>query len=314
MHADDHKMKDAAKCKRFMLIGLGAMGYGMGLSLLRAGIGVDGFDLNADVQERFRAESGLDFTIDVAAQGADGAILVVVNASQTEEALFGAQALADRLEPGAVIISCATIDPRKAVEFEARLAEKGILYLDAPISGGSARAAKGQLSVMASGSKEAFQRARPALDAMAETVFELGDRAGPGSAMKSVNQLLAGIHIAATAEAFAFGIAQGVDADQIMKVIPRCAGSSWMFENRGPYIADGDYRPHSAVDIFVKDLGIVTQAAEGASLELPVAQAALERFRLASGNGLGREGDVAVVKLYAEESGIQLPSKRHSEG
>lgn len=299
--------------RHFLLVGLGAMGYGMGQSLLRAGLAVDGFDLNADAQKRFRAEAGLDRDLDQASAEADGAILVVVNAAQTEDALFGTRGLAERLKPGAVVISCATIDAQKAVEFETRLAEKGILYLDAPISGGSARAAKGQLSIMASGTPEAFARAQPALDAMAQTVFRLGDRAGPGSAMKSVNQLLAGIHIAAAAEAFAFGLAQGVDADQIMQVIPHCAGSSWMFENRGPYIADGDYRPHSAVDIFVKDLGIVTGAAKGVSLELPVAQAALARFRAASEAGLGREGDVAVVKLYAEESGISLPAKRYKE-
>ncbi|WP_378942010.1 L-threonate dehydrogenase [Mesorhizobium sp. ANAO-SY3R2] len=304
---------EAHSGRRFVLIGLGAMGYGIGLSLLRAGLAVDGFDLNPDAQKRFRAEAGLDRSLEEACGEADGAILVVVNAAQTEDALFGAHGLADRLKPGAVVISCATIDAQKAVEFEARLAPKGIFYLDAPISGGSARAAKGQLSVMASGRPDAFRQAELALDAMAETVFRLGDRAGPGSAMKSVNQLLAGIHIAATAEAFAFGLAQGVDADQIMQVIPRCAGSSWMFENRGPYIAAGDYRPHSAVDIFVKDLGIVTDTAKGASLDLPVAAAALARFKEASSNGLGREGDVAVVKLYAQASGIGLPPKRYEE-
>lgn len=297
----------------FLLIGLGAMGYGMGSSLLRAGLGVDGFDLNGDTQARFRAEAGRDRPLVVAAGEADGAILVVVNAAQTREALFGANGLADMLKPGAVVISCATIDPQQAIAFEKELAEKGILYLDAPISGGSARAAQGKLSVMASGSAEAFEKAQPALDAMAETVFRLGDRAGPGSAMKSVNQLLAGIHIAAAAEAFSFGIAQGLDADQIMQVIPACAGSSWMFENRGPYITDGDYRPHSAIDIFVKDLGIVTDAASGAKLDLPVSQAALERYRAASAEGMGREGDIALIKLYAAQSGIDLPPKRYDD-
>ncbi|MGI3124857.1 L-threonate dehydrogenase [Nitratireductor sp.] len=297
----------------FLLIGLGAMGYGMGSSLLRAGLGVDGFDLNGDTQARFRAEAGRDRPLAVAASEADGAILVVVNAAQTRDALFGANGLADMLKPGAVVISCATIDPQQAIAFEKELSEKGILYLDAPISGGSARAAQGKLSVMASGSAEAFEKAQPALDAMAETVFRLGDRAGPGSAMKSVNQLLAGIHIAAAAEAFSFGIAQGLDADQIMQVIPACAGSSWMFENRGPYITDGDYRPHSAIDIFVKDLGIVTDAASGAKLDLPVSQAALERYRAASAEGMGREGDIALMKLYAAQSGIDLPPKRYED-
>lgn len=299
--------------RNFLLIGLGAMGYGMGCSLLRAGLCVDGFDLHAETQARFRTEAGLDRTLAEAAGEADGAILVVVNGKQTSEALFGTNGLAEILKPGAVVISCATIDPQQAIALEEKLAEKGIFYLDAPISGGSARAAQGKLSIMASGRPEAFAKAGPALDAMAETLFRLGDRAGPGSAMKSVNQLLAGIHIAATAEAFAFGLSQGLDADQIMQVIPACAGSSWMFQNRGPYIADGDYRPHSAVDIFVKDLGIVTDAASGTKLDLPVSQAALERYRIASAAGMGREGDVALVKLYAAQSGIDLPSKRYED-
>ena len=299
--------------QRFLLLGLGAMGYGMGQSLLRAGLAVDGFDLDPDIQRRFRAEAGLDRDLDAAAREADGAILVVVNAAQVEDALFGPRALADRLQPGSVVIGCATIDAQKAVEFESRLAERQILYLDAPISGGAVRAAAGQLSIMASGTPDAFARTEPALQAMAQAVFRLGDRAGPGSAMKSINQLLAGIHIAAAAEAFAFGLAQGVTADQIMAVIPHCAGTSWMLENRGLYIADGDYRPHSAVDIFVKDLGIVTGAAQGASLGLPVAEAALARFTAASQAGMGREGDVAVVKLYARDAGLTLPPNRDKD-
>ncbi|MCR8724564.1 L-threonate dehydrogenase [Frigidibacter sp. ROC022] len=299
--------------RHFVLLGLGAMGYGIGQSLLRAGLAVDGFDLNPETQQRFRAESGRESSLDEACAEADGVILVVVNAAQTEEALFGDQGLAARLKPGSVVISCATIDAEQAINFESRLVAMGIHYLDAPISGGSARAASGQLSVMASGHPDAFARAEAALGAMAETVFRLGDRAGPGSAMKSINQLLAGVHIAATAEAFAFGLSQGIDADQIMQVIPHCAGTSWMLENRGPYIADGDYRPHSAVDIFVKDLGIVTDAARNAALELPVAAAAQDRFRQASSKGLGREGDVAVIKLYAEAAGLTLPPKRYED-
>jgi L-threonate 2-dehydrogenase len=294
---------------RVLLVGLGAMGFGMGQSLLRAGHEVCGHDIDPDAVERFAAEGGKTAALGDAASEADIAVLVVVNAAQTEAILFGDDGIANSKKQGAVVISCATFAPEHAVDFEARLAERGIHYLDAPISGGSARAAEGKLSIMAAGSAEAFDCARPALDAMAETVFELGDKAGPGSAMKIVNQLLAGIHVVSTAEAMAFGIGQGIDPHRMIEVISRSAGSSWMFQNRAPYIADGDYRPHSAVDIFVKDLGIVRDMAEAAGLSVTLADAAFGRFAQAKEQGLGRIGDVAVAKLYAQEGGIALPGK-----
>ncbi len=295
------------------LIGLGAMGFGMGESLLRAGLDVCGIDRDASRMAAF-AEKGGRIAADEAAvrdvlSRATVAVLVVVNAAQTEEVLFGGHGIAGQLPEGAVVVSCATFAPEHAIDFEARLAKLGLLYLDAPISGGAAKAAAGRLSIMASGRPEAFAAARGALDAMAETVFELGDAAGPGSAMKIVNQLLAGVHIAAAAEALTFGIGQGIEAGRMVEVISRCAGTSWMFENRGPFIAAGDYRPHSAVDIFVKDLGIVAEAAEKGSLSVPMAQAALARFNSARDAGLGREGDVAVAKIYAREGGLALPGQ-----
>ncbi|ADZ69561.1 L-threonate dehydrogenase [Polymorphum gilvum] len=296
-----------------VLFGLGAMGLGIAQSLRRAGLAIRGVDRDAQRMAAFAAEGGAiaASAADLAAAlaGAGIVVTVVVNAEQTEDVLFGADDIAGRLRPGAVVISCATVAPERAVEFETRLAARGVLYLDAPISGGAARAASGQLSVMASGTPEAFARARPALDAMAETVFDLGDRAGPGSAMKVVNQLLAGVHIVAAAEALAFGIGQGIPAGQMVDVISRCAGTSWMFENRGRFIADGDYRPHSAVDIFVKDLGIVRDTAAGGGLSVPLAEAALARFEAAREAGLGREGDAAVVKIYAREGRIPLPGE-----
>jgi L-threonate 2-dehydrogenase len=292
---------------KVLLIGLGAMGFGMGRSLLRAGHAVCGIDIDAAVTARFVEVGGLASSRAEAAATADIAILVVVNARQTEDVLFGEGGIADRLPRGAVVVSCATFVPEHAVDFESRLQARNVLYLDAPISGGSARAAEGKLSIMASGHPDAFAMARPALDAMAETVFELGDRAGAGSAMKIVNQLLAGIHVLATAEAMCFGIGQGIDPHRMIDVISRSAGSSWMFQNRGPYIADGDYRPHSAVDIFVKDLGIVRQIAAASGISVKLADAAFERFQAAREAGFGSAGDVAVAKIYAEEGGIVLP-------
>jgi 3-hydroxyisobutyrate dehydrogenase-like beta-hydroxyacid dehydrogenase len=162
---------------------------------------------------------------------------------------------------------------------------------------------------MAAGTAEAFAAARPVLDATAETVFELGDRAGAGSAMKAVNQLLAGVHIATMAEAMTFGMTQGIAPETFLEVIPQCAGTSWMLENRAPHIVAGDYTPHSAVDIWPKDLGIVMDIARGAKFGAPIAAAALQQYLAASGMGLGREDDAAVAKLYARNAGLSLPGE-----
>ena len=291
---------------RVCVWGLGSMGSGMALSLLRAGHEVSGADPCEEARAAFEAEGGAP----AGAPGAvDAAVLVVVNSAQTEAVLFGEGGLAAELRAGAVVLGCATVDPDFARSVEARLGEQGILYLDAPISGGAAKARQGALTVMASGAPAAFEAARPLLDAMAETVFELGDAAGPGSAMKVVNQMLAGIHIAAMGEAMGFGLSMGIEPAKTLEVISRCAGTSWMFENRGAHVAGGDYAPRSAVEIFVKDLGIVQDAARARRYGAPLSAAALQRFLEASGMGLGGEDDAAVAKVYARAAGLTLPGK-----
>ena len=295
-------------CKA-VVIGLGSMGFGMADSLLRGGHNVWGFDVSAAQEESFRATGGQTGSRQDAAASADVVISVVVNAAQTEDVLFGEGGVANHMAAGSVFISCATVAPEIAKDFASRLAGFGVEYLDAPISGGSVKAAAGKLSVMASGSPAAFQRAEPALDAMAETVFRLGDEVGVGSAMKIVNQLLAGVHIAAAAEAVTFGVSQGIDPATTLDVITKCAGNSWMFENRVPHIVAGDYTPHSAVDIFVKDLGIVADVAHKSKFSAPLTATALQQFVAASGAGYGREDDAAVAKIYARNAGLDLPEK-----
>jgi 3-hydroxyisobutyrate dehydrogenase-like beta-hydroxyacid dehydrogenase len=289
------------------VIGLGSMGYGMASSILRAGHTTWGYDIAAAAMDRFRAEGGAEGALGDVADRLDAVVVVVLNAAQTENVLFGPDALVPRLKRGAVVMACATVPPVFARDMGARCAAAGVHYLDAPISGGSAKAAQGALSVMASGTPEAFAAARPVLDATAQTVFELGDAAGAGSAMKAVNQLLAGVHIAAMAEALTFGITQGVTPEKFVEVISKCAGTSWMLENRAPHIVAGDYTPHSSVDIWPKDLGIVLDIAKSAKFGAPLTAAALQQFLAASGSGLGREDDAAVAKVYARNAGIKLP-------
>ncbi|WP_147108315.1 L-threonate dehydrogenase [Tateyamaria sp. syn59] len=291
------------------VIGLGSMGYGMAQSCLAAGHVTHGFDINPDQIERFREEGGAPGTLADVAPNLDTVVVVVLNAAQTEAVLFGDAGVVPHLKPGAVVMACATVPPDFARDMEARCKTHGVHYLDAPISGGSIKAAQGALSIMAAGTPEAFAAARHALDAMAETVFELGDHAGPGSAMKAVNQLLAGVHIATMAEALTFGMTQGVAPEQFLNVIAKCAGSSWMLENRAPHIVAGDYTPHSSVNIWPKDLGIVLDIAKSASFSAPITAAALQQFIAAAGMGLGAEDDAAVAKVYARNAGLTLPGE-----
>lgn len=285
------------------LIGLGSMGYGMGQSLLRAGLSVYGADISAEPMARFQAEGGLS----ARPESVDTLVVTVLNAPQTEAVLFGDGGWITALRKGGAVISCATVAPSFARAMAARCAEAGVEYLDSPISGGAAKAADGALSIMASGSPAAFAGARVAFDAMAETVFDLGETPGAGSAMKAINQMLAGTHIAAMAEAVTFGMTQGVDPATTVDVISKCAGSSWMFENRAPHIVDGDYTPRSSINIWPKDLGIVLDIAAEAKFSAPMTAAALQQFMAAAGSGLGAEDDAAVAKVYARNSGLTLP-------
>lgn len=283
--------------------GLGSMGYGMAQSCLNAGHKVAGEDIVPATVARFEAAGGTD----ILAEALDVVVVVVLNAAQTEAVLFGESGIVPLLRQGAVVMACATVPPQFARDMAARCAAHGVLYLDAPISGGAAKAATGDLTIMASGTAEAFVAAEPVLQATSQKVFRLGDAAGAGSAMKAVNQLLAGVHIAAMAEAMTFGISQGVDPKTFMEVIPDCAGSSWMLENRGPHVVAGDYTPLSSVNIWPKDLGIVLDIARDAKFSAPLTATALQQFLAAAGSGLGGEDDAAVAKVYARNAGLKLP-------
>ena len=303
-------MATTTQTGRAAVIGLGSMGSGMAGSLLRAGFSVAACDVNPEAVARLRDAGGIAAANPAeAAQGADVVVSVVVNAAQTEAVLFGENGAAAAMPEGAVFVSSATMDPAVARTLAARLEATGRHYLDAPMSGGAARAADGGLTFLASGSPAAFAKARAALDAMAGTLYELGDEAGQGAAFKMINQLLAGVHIAAACEAMSFAAKQGLDLARVYEVITKSAGNSWMFENRVPHILDADYAPKSAVDIFVKDLGIVQDMARAEKYPVPVAAAALQMFLMASGAGMGRDDDASVARLYAQVSGAKLPGQ-----
>ena len=290
------------------VIGLGSMGLGMAKSLLRAGHVVRGFDVNPASLENLSQAGGISCASPAdAAIGAEVAVTVVVNAKQTETVLFGEDGITSNLPKGSVIISCATISPAEAKAYAGKVEALGYLYVDGPISGGAVKAGNGELTFMASGTEEAFAKAEPALDAMAGTVYRLGDSAGVGSSFKIVNQLLAGVHIAAACEAITFAKSLDLDISKVFDVITKSAGNSWMFENRVPHVLAGDYTPHSAVSIFTKDLGIVSDIGRGQKFPLPITSAALQLFIMTEAAGMGRDDDSSVARLLAQITGLQLP-------
>ena len=289
-----------------LVIGLGSMGFGAAVSCVRAGIQTTGFDVNPDALSRFQAEGGQPVQSLDACAGIDCVLIFVVNATQAESVLFES-GLLSKLNPDALVINCVTLAPSKAIEIAKNVQDIGFRYIDAPVSGGAAKALDGRMSIMASGAPDAMHDAKPVFDAISEHVFELGENPGHGSQMKLVNQLLAGVHIAAAAEAMNLAASLDMDLHQVIDVISKCAGSSWMFENRAPHIADGDYTPLSSVNIFVKDLGIVTDEASGNQVATPLSDAALSLYQKASESGLGGEDDSAVVKILAQQSKVTLP-------
>jgi L-threonate 2-dehydrogenase len=290
------------------VIGLGTMGMGAALNLVRKGHQVTGCDVRGAVRTEL-AEAGGGAVASAAELPADteAVVVFVVNAAQTEDVLFGEHGCLSRLAKGTVILCCATIAPEAARALDAKISAAGFLMLDSPVSGGKAGAHGGTMTVMASGSDAAFVKAQPVLDAVSTKVWRLGDAVGIGSTVKMVNQLLAGVHIATAAEALALGIRAGADPRTLYDVISSSAGSSWMWQNRVPHVLDGDDTPLSAVNIFVKDLGIVLDQARALTFPLPMAAAAHQLFLAAAAHGDGAKDDAFVIRVWQALAGIELP-------
>ncbi|QQS11693.1 MAG: NAD-binding protein [Rhodospirillales bacterium] len=304
-----------ANTPRVAFVGLGSMGMGMARNLLAKGHAVTGVDMNPDARAALVAAGGAAAaTPREAAAAADALVVVVVNAQQVEQVLFGPDGAIGALPAGRVVIQCATVPPAFSKALGERLAAAGHPLLDAPLSGGRARADTGELTIMSSGAAGAYDQAQTILDAVAAKVYRLGDAPGVGSLVKTVNQLLAGVHIAAAAEAMALGTKAGADPRALYEVITNSAGNSWMFANRVPHMLDGDYRPLSAVDIFVKDLGLVLDTGREVKQALPLAAAAHQLFLMASAAGWGRIDDAAVVKVYETAGGFDIAAKAGKTG
>ncbi|PMG69538.1 L-threonate dehydrogenase [Vibrio lentus] len=287
------------------VIGLGSMGMGAAKSCVRAGLDVYGFDLNPQALEAL-GEYGAKAVSTNAVEFADkldSVLVLVVNAAQVNTVLFKT-GLAAALRPNTPVMVSATISAEDAKQIEAQLAEHALVMLDAPVSGGAVKAEAGEMTIMASGAVSTFEILAPVLDATAAKVYNIGEAIGLGATVKIIHQLLAGVHIAAGAEAMALAARANIPLDLMYDLVTNAAGNSWMFENRMKHVVDGDYSPKSMVDIFVKDLNLVSDTAQDLKFPLPLSSAALNMFVSASNAGFGKEDDSAVIKVF---QGIDLP-------
>ena len=286
-------------------IGLGSMGLGMAKNLLKHGHKVIGVDPSAAARDAFAAAGGsVAASCAEAAAKADVVVVAVVNAQQVDMVLYGDNGAVSMLRKGGLVMQCATVPPAFAKSLGERLAKSGHELL------GRARAESGELTFMSSGSAPAYAAAESVLAATSAKVFRLGDAPGIGSLVKTVNQLLAGVHIATAAEAMALAAKAGADTRAVFEVISASAGNSWMFGNRVPHMLDDDFSPLSAIEIFVKDLGLVLNTGHEHRLPLPMAAAAHQLFLAAAGAGWGKLDDAAVVKVYEQAGDFKVSSPK----
>ena len=290
-------------------VGLGSMGAPMARNLVSAGFSVAGYDKSVKAMADFQAAGGaLAKSAAEAAANADVLVLMVVNVSQAESILFDGGAVSALPESGIVVLM-ATCPPGSVKTLGKRVQDAGRRFIDAPVSGGTAGAEAGTLSIMAAGDDETLERARPILRAMGDKIFHVGREPGQGAAVKTVNQLLCGVHLAAAAEAFSLGRRVGIDPKVMLEILGGSAASSWMLKDRGPRMMEAEPPVRSAVDIFVKDLGIVLEAGREAKAALPLAAAAHQMFLATSGRGDGAADDSQVLRSYMQlNEGGKSPS------
>ena len=283
---------------RIGFVGLGAMGLPMARNLAARGFAVRGYDIRPEARTALSAAGGVAADSPAGAfDGADAAVLMVVDAAQAESVLFAAGVLT-ALAPGAVVILMATAPPERVAAIAERVLAAGYGFVDAPVSGGVVGAAAGALTVMAAGESDAIARVRPLLEALGDKIVTVGRRPGQGATAKAVNQLLCGAHLAAAAEALSLAETLGLDMDQMLDIVSGSAASSWMLKDRGPRMIEIEPPVTSTVDIFVKDLGIVLETGRDAKAALPMAALAHQLFLSVSGRGFGALDDSQVIRAY----------------
>lgn len=285
------------------VLGLGAMGLPMAARLAEK-FTVRGYDPNSD-RAALARDAGVTpaGSAREAATGAQIVLLAVRNSEQLEDALYGDAGVVEVLDTGATILLTSTVGIDAVRDVAGRLAGQGLHLVDAPISGGPVRAGTGDLLIVVGATDDAYEAAHPVLEQLSSTLERMGPRPGDGQAMKTVNQLLCGVHIAAGAEAMALAGALGLDQEVALRTLGAGAAASFMLGDRGPrmlqaYEEDGA-EVRSRLDIFVKDMGIVGDAARSTGLATPVALAAEQLYLIGQANGLGGSDDSSVIRVIA---------------
>jgi 3-hydroxyisobutyrate dehydrogenase len=286
-------------------IGLGAMGAGMARCLLRAGFSVRGCDVRPDRAQALADEAGgvACRTAAEAADGADLAVVIPLTADQAADAVFGMDGLASALPPRAPIVCSATMSPPRACSLAQEAEKRGFRWLDAPVSGGTERAAAGTLTTMVGADPDVLEQARPVVEAFSRDVFHLGP-VGAGSTAKMVNQVLVYNHLAAAAEAMTLCRKLGADMQAVYDVIRTAMGSSAIFESRVPHLIDRTYESGGSMRIALKDLGIVEETARELGVPMLMTAQATQLFRATASDGHLDGDDLAIAQLFERLAGL----------
>lgn len=289
-------------------VGLGIMGQGMAHNLLKAGFPLTVWNRTASKMEPLvaaGARAGRN-PADVAAQS-DVVLVCVSDTPDVEAVILGDQGIVQDAKAGSLVIDCSTISPLATRKLAAALAEKGVAMLDAPVSGGSEGAAKGTLSIMVGGEAADFERAQPVFQAIGKKITHVGP-IGAGQTVKLVNQILVVGNCLAMCEALLFAQAGGVDLTKTLEAVSAGAAGSWMLSNRGPQILQRDWRPGFTIDLQQKDIRLVLDAADELGVPLPGTALIFQLYRTLQAQGLGSEGNHALVKALENLAGFEIES------
>ena len=295
--------------ERVGFIGLGIMGRGMARNLLKAGFPVRVWNRTAARMDELAADGAQPSAspAELASQ-CDIIITCVSDTPDVEAVLLGENGVIAGVQSGALVIDMSTISPQATQGFAEKLGAKGVNMLDAPVSGGSEGAAKGTLSIMIGGDAADVERAMPVFQAMGKTITHVGGT-GAGQTVKLVNQILVVGSMQSMAEALLFAQAGGVDLEKTLAAVSGGAGGSWTLSNRGPQLIKRDWRPGFMIDLQAKDLRLVLDAADDLGAPLPSTALIFQLYRTLQAQGLGAEGNHALVKALERMSGIEVGGK-----
>ncbi len=285
------------------------MGMGVAESLLRAGYVTYVRDIVADRMSDAEKLGAIPCSSPAAmARDVEAVVILVVDAAQVEEVLFGVDGAAAVLAAGSTVIVSSTLAPDYVETLASRLAERQLRMLDAPVSGGPMRARAGTMTVMVAGETDAYQRYADLLAKISGKVFYVGSIAGTASKVKLVNNLLAGVNLVASAEAMALAIRLGLNPRTVFDVVNESSGASWIFQDRVARVLAGDYEPRAALPILTKDLSLSLDLARRSDFPLPLGKVAHQVFAASAAAPFGAEDDAAVIKYYQALTGICLPT------